>query len=135
MSTLADQKTAERNDRRVFRFSVGLSAGYMIYNDWFDCEILDVCSGGAAIKTKQVFLPDDFVRLKVAFDGRTACIDARVAYSTGPKSGLAFEQEDRDGIEEFLTLVDDVLVHKARMEMREHIALHGALKFPVRAVP
>ena len=132
MKSAADQRAAKRDDRRAFRFSAGLAAAYRMYDNWYDCEMLDVSSGGAAIETKQALLRNDAVRLKVTCDGRTAFLDARVAYSVGTRTGLVFEQRDRDGIEGFLTIVDDILEEKARIEVREHIKRHGVLKFPVR---
>ena len=121
MTSAADQRTARRDDRRAFRFSAGLTAAYMLYDEWNDCEIIDLSSGGAAVETRQALMRNDALRLKVAHDGITAFLDARVAYSTGRRTGLVFDQSDRDG--------------RARFEVRERIKRHGMLRFPVRVAP
>jgi hypothetical protein len=119
--------------RQTGRFSLVLPASYLIYNDWCECELLNVSSGGASVRARQVFLRGDKVRLRIAFEGEEAFIDARVAYSSGMKAGLSFVQHDRDAIEAFLSLVDDVLVHKARVEVKDYFARYRELKLPLRS--
>ncbi len=133
MLTAATHTPAGINARRAFRFSVGLDAGYMIYNEWCACEIIDISSRGAALKTRQVFLPGDTLKLRLSFENRTVLVDARVAYQSGQKAGIAFSERDLDGIEAFLSLVDDVLVYKARIEVKEYFARYGEMKLPSRS--
>jgi hypothetical protein len=119
--------------RRAFRFSVGLAAGYNIYNDWYECEIIDVSSRGAALKTRQVFMRGDTLRLRIAFEKRSALIDAQVAWQSGCQAGIVFSELDRDCVESFLTLLDDILVHKARVEVKDFFKKRSEMSLPARS--
>ena len=120
MIAVARQKQTWKNERRACRFSITLPASYLIYNNWYECEIVDACTQGVAIKTKQFFMVDDTLKLRITFEDRAAVIETKVTYHNGPKTGIVFSNYDGKKVVAFLDILDAALNHQIKHQARDY---------------
>ncbi len=113
------QQQTGKNGGKQCRFSVDLTASYMIYNNWYECEIIDASGYGAAIKTRQFFVKNDTLKLRIMFDDRTAVIDALVTHHSGMTTGILFSDRDAGRMASFLDILDAALEYKIKYQARE----------------
>jgi hypothetical protein len=119
MNGVIEKKWAGITEHKAGRTAVNLSASYMMYNDWCDCEIIDVCGWGAAFKSKQVFMKNDLLSLRIGFEERSAVISTTVTFHAGMKTGIVFTEQNESALSEFLGIVDAVLARNSHHQARE----------------